>query len=81
MLVASVLNTLLSRYCYQEDIVIGFPISGRSEQKFEKIVGLFINTLVLRTKISTDESFLSLLQQVKEIVLNLILIKMLHLMN
>ena len=66
ILISATLNVLLSRYCYQEDIVFGFPISGRNEPGLEETVGLFINTLVLRTRVFSDKSFASLLQQVKE---------------
>jgi len=66
MFFAGVLNVFLNRLCYQNDLVIGFPISGRNIPGSENIVGLFTNSLVLRTKISENENFISLLEQVKK---------------
>ena len=62
-------QTLLYRYTGQEDVVIGSPIAGRTQAELEGVVGLFINTLVLRTKFVENFSFREVLQQVRKITL------------
>lgn len=60
---------LLYRYTRQEDIVIGTPIAGRNRRDVEELIGFFINTLVMRARISGAMSFRKLLQEVREICL------------
>ncbi|MGE5325043.1 MAG: amino acid adenylation domain-containing protein [Actinomycetota bacterium] len=60
---------LLYRYTGQEDIVIGTPIAGRNRRDVEELIGFFINTLVVRTRVSGAMSFRELLQHVREICL------------
>jgi amino acid adenylation domain-containing protein len=48
----------------QEDIAIGFPIANRTSLAQEDVVGLFLNTLVLRTPVAGTMTFLELLQLV-----------------
>jgi amino acid adenylation domain-containing protein len=62
--------TLLSRYSGQEDIVIGSPIANRNHSEIEFVVGFFINTLVLRTQLHGDPTFLELLERVREMTLD-----------
>ncbi|TYQ29818.1 amino acid adenylation domain-containing protein [Pseudanabaena sp. UWO310] len=63
------LQTLLFRYSGQEDILIGAPIANRQQPELENLIGCFINTLVLRTDLSANPSFLTLMQRVRETVL------------
>ncbi len=60
---------LLSRYTGQQDILIGTPVANRSRPEISNVLGLFINTIVLRANLEADTSFLSLLQQMRERVL------------
>ena len=53
MTLLAVFNALLSRLTGQGYIVVGSPIAGRSRGEFEGPIGLFMNTLVLRTDSST----------------------------
>ncbi|TGD58748.1 non-ribosomal peptide synthetase [Flavobacterium humi] len=54
---------LLSRYSNQDDIVIGTPVAGREHPDLEHQIGLYINTLALRTSINPKETFSALLQR------------------
>lgn len=63
-------QTLLCRYTGQLDVVIGTPISGRDRIETEPLIGLFVNTLALRTSWSEGATFRALLRQVKTTVLN-----------
>ncbi|WP_345007260.1 condensation domain-containing protein, partial [Dactylosporangium siamense] len=49
MTVFAAFNVLLSRYCGQDDIVVGTPIANRNRAEVEGLIGFFVNTLVLRT--------------------------------
>jgi amino acid adenylation domain-containing protein len=70
MTLLAALQTLLSRYAGQEDVVVGSPIAGRNYAELEPLIGFFVNTLALRTDLSGDPSFLELLRRVKESTLN-----------
>ena len=62
-------QALLSRWSGQEDIVVGAPIANRNRTEIEDLIGLFANTLVLRTDVSGNPSFRALLGRVKEVAL------------
>ncbi|MDB9465838.1 non-ribosomal peptide synthetase [Dolichospermum circinale] len=61
---------LLSRYSGQEDIVIGSPISNRNRVALEPLIGFCVNTLVLRTRLEGNPTFIELLQQVRQMALD-----------
>ena len=63
-------NILLSRITGQEDIVVGSTIAGRNRAETESLIGFFINALPLRTGVSGEPSFSTLLQRVREICLD-----------
>ncbi|MEH2448292.1 MAG: amino acid adenylation domain-containing protein [Nostoc sp.] len=58
---------LLSRYSGEEDVVFGATTSGRPSTlaKAESMVGLFINTLPVRVKVSPKEFLLPWLKQIQ----------------
>ncbi|GAB4212335.1 MAG: hypothetical protein OHK0022_48020 [Roseiflexaceae bacterium] len=60
---------LLARYSDQDDIVVGTPVAGRTRRETEAMVGFFINTLVLRSDLSGQPSFRTLLARVREVCL------------
>ena len=59
---------LLGRYSESDDVVFGVTVSGRptSLEGAESIIGLFINTLPLRMRISKDDSLLLWLKALQE---------------
>ena len=63
-------NALFYRYTGQEDIVIGSLIGGREHTDLEDQIGLYINTLALRTRFDGSGSYEGLLQQIKEVTLS-----------
>ena len=65
MTLLAVFKVLLYRYTGQTDIVVGSPIAGRKRKEVEDLIGFFLNTLALRTRLSEDLTFEELLQQVK----------------
>lgn len=60
---------LLHRYSGQDDIVVGSPIAGRNRGEVERLIGFFLNTLVLRTDMSGNPTFRELLQREREVTL------------
>ncbi len=69
MTLLAAFQLLLSRLSGQDDVVVGSPSAGRGRAEVEGLIGLFLNTLVLRTDLSGDPSFRELLLRVKESVL------------
>ncbi|HEU4562742.1 MAG TPA: amino acid adenylation domain-containing protein, partial [Longimicrobium sp.] len=59
-------QVLLSKYGGSEDVVVGSPVAGRTRREVEELIGLFLNTLVLRTDLSGDPSFRETLRRVRE---------------
>jgi len=51
------INSLLHRYSNQDDIIIGTPIAGREHPDLERQIGLYLNTLSIRTRFTKDPSF------------------------
>ena len=60
---------LLHRYTRQDDVVVGIPSAGRTRPETEPLVGMFINTLALRTDLSGKPSFRELLRRATEVSL------------
>ena len=60
---------LLVRLSNQEDVVVGAPIAGRELPETHGLLGLFLNTLALRTNISGLLTFDAVLLRVRETVL------------
>ncbi|KXZ23340.1 non-ribosomal peptide synthetase, partial [Bacillus nakamurai] len=70
MVLLSAYYALLSKYSGQEDIIVGTPSAGRNHSDTEGLVGMFVNTLALRSSVKQDQSFISLLGHVRRQVLN-----------
>ncbi|MEU2995041.1 amino acid adenylation domain-containing protein [Streptomyces griseoincarnatus] len=59
-------NLLLGRLSAQEDILLGVPFAGRGRPEFDELIGLFLNTLVVRSDLGGNPTFRSLLGRVTE---------------
>ena len=66
----SAFAVLLGLYSGQEDIVVGTPVAGRTRLELEQLIGLFLNTLVLRVDLRGDPTFRELLLRVREVAVN-----------
>ncbi|MFV8347411.1 amino acid adenylation domain-containing protein, partial [Flavobacterium sp. ZB4P13] len=69
MTLMSGIKSLLYRYTSQDDIIVGTPIAGREHPDLENQMGLFLNTLAIRTQFKEKNSFLELLTIQKETLL------------
>ena len=65
MTLLSAFKILLYRYANQEDICVGTPIAGRTQEETESLVGFFVNMLALRSNLNGNPSFTDLVKQVK----------------
>ncbi|MCY7864840.1 amino acid adenylation domain-containing protein [Bacillus spizizenii] len=70
MILMAAYMILLSKYSGQEDIVVGTPVAGRSHMDVESVVGMFVNTLVIRNHPAGRKTFEDYLNEVKENMLN-----------
>jgi len=64
----AVFTALLHRYTGQEDIVIGMPVSGRPEERFDSVVGYFVNTLPIRVRPTDSDEFAAFADRVQSTV-------------
>lgn len=69
MTLLAALQTLLHRSTGQDDIVVGTDVANRNRLETERLIGFFINHLVLRTKLGGNPTFRQLLRRVREVTL------------
>jgi len=62
-------KVFLYKYTGQKDLIVGSPIAGREHQDLEQQIGLYVNTLALRTRLEENKSFADLIDQIKSHVL------------
>ncbi|MEE4186423.1 MAG: amino acid adenylation domain-containing protein [Gammaproteobacteria bacterium] len=65
MVLLATYQVLLARYSGQPDVVVGTPIAGRQRSELEGLVGLFLNTLAMRSDLGSDPAFGELLARVQ----------------
>ncbi|WP_410874022.1 amino acid adenylation domain-containing protein [Nocardia sp. A7] len=67
MVVHAALAVLLARISGSTDIAIGTPIAGRGEPELDDLVGMFVNTLTLRTEVDPHRGFDELVSAAREV--------------
>ncbi|WP_183121207.1 amino acid adenylation domain-containing protein [Nocardia seriolae] len=65
MVFHTALAIVLSRLSGSTDIAVGTPVSGRGSAQLDDLVGMFVNTIVLRTRVDESLSFADLLARVR----------------
>ncbi len=70
MVAHSVLALLLSRLGGTDDIAVGTPVAGRHHRDLADLVGMFVGTVVLRTRLDPKSTFAELLSQVRTVDLD-----------
>ncbi len=61
----SVFNVFIYKITGQTDIILGTPVSGRTSGEVEHLVGMFVNTVVLRNKLERTQSFEEVFSEIK----------------
>jgi amino acid adenylation domain-containing protein len=69
MILLTAFQALLHRHTGQEDIVLGSPVAGRARASLERVIGLFVNMLVLRTRLDGNPTFFESLHRTQATVL------------
>ncbi|MCF2946439.1 non-ribosomal peptide synthetase, partial [Paenibacillus tarimensis] len=70
MVLLAAYNVLLHKYSGQEDVIVGTPIAGRNHGDVQPLIGIFLNTLAIRSYPASEKTFLSYLNEVKETTLH-----------
>jgi len=70
MVLLSAFKVLLYRYTRQHELIVGTTIAGRNRKELEGVIGCFVNTLALRSKLTDSMTFRELLRQVRETTLD-----------
>nr|HEX4313402.1 amino acid adenylation domain-containing protein [Kofleriaceae bacterium] len=60
---AALYSVFLSCMTGSEDVVFGFPSAGRPHPDFERVVGMFVNSLPFRARVDADDSFAALVRR------------------
>ncbi|WP_313559736.1 non-ribosomal peptide synthetase, partial [Ruminiclostridium cellobioparum] len=69
MVLLAAYNILLAKYSDVEDIVVGAPVAGRNHTDLENIMGMFVNTLAIRSRPERGKTFVEFLMDTKENVI------------
>jgi len=62
-------NALLYRYTFQEEIIIGTPVAGRNHPALKQQIGLYVNTLPIKTNLKRNLSFKDLVIRQQRILI------------
>ena len=65
MVFLALFDVLLARYTGLEDIIVGTPVAGRNLRETEPLIGVFVNSLPVRTRVTPGASFRELLRAVR----------------
>ncbi|RKR04570.1 amino acid adenylation domain-containing protein [Flavobacterium sp. 90] len=65
------LNVLIYKFSKHNDICIGTVSSGRNIQELNTQIGMFVNTLILRTKMGSKQTFIDLLKSTQNDLLQI----------
>ncbi|MBD0378729.1 non-ribosomal peptide synthetase [Paenibacillus sedimenti] len=69
MIMLAAYQVLIAKYSGQTDVVVGTPVAGRSHAETENILGMFVNTLAIRSRPESGKSFGQFLEEVKRTLL------------
>ncbi|WP_454198456.1 non-ribosomal peptide synthase/polyketide synthase [Nocardia sp. Marseille-Q1738] len=67
MVVHTAFAVLLARLSGSDDIAVGTPVAGRGERELDDLIGMFVNTVVFRSRIDGGDSFADVLARQRDI--------------
>jgi amino acid adenylation domain-containing protein len=70
MTLLAAFQCLLYRYTGHEDLAMGSLIANRNQIDAERLIGMFANTIILRTDLSGDPSFAEVLRRVRRVTMD-----------
>ncbi len=70
MVVLAAFQALLGLCTGQSDLAVGTPVAARPRKEAERLIGVFVNTVPLRTDLSGAPSFAELLARVRSVALD-----------
>ncbi|MCB2298643.1 non-ribosomal peptide synthetase [Clostridium tagluense] len=68
IILLSFYSILLSKYCGQEEIIVGMTVSNRKHVDLENIIGAFINFLPVKNIVNKDTSISKFIESQKRII-------------
>jgi amino acid adenylation domain-containing protein len=69
MTLLAAFNVFQQRLTRTERVEVGVPMANRARPEFQGLIGLFANTLVVRSSLGDDPSFVELLRRVRSTML------------
>lgn len=70
MILCAVYVAMVNRWSQSDDIVIGLPVTGRDRPELDRVVGMFVNMVVLRVDASGDPTMDALIDRVRTVTLD-----------
>ncbi|MDR6224079.1 non-ribosomal peptide synthetase [Desmospora profundinema] len=65
MLLLAAYFLLLHKYSKQSEVIVGTPVAGRSHADVQSVMGMFVNTLAIRSRPEGDKRVIDFVQEVK----------------
>ena len=72
MLLLATFKVFLHQYTGQTDLIVGTPMAGRHRSEIENLIGFFVNTVVIRSDLSGDPTFMDVVNRVRGVALDAI---------
>ncbi|WP_321163089.1 condensation domain-containing protein, partial [Paenibacillus alvei] len=69
MVLLAAYSMFLGKLAGQDEIIVGTPIAGRPHADLSGMLGMFVNTLAIRSMPSADKTFRSYLEEMKQLAL------------
>ena len=66
MALLAAFQVFLHKYTGQDDLCVGTPIANRKGPGLDAVIGMFVNTLVIRSQMPMESTFLTYLKSVRE---------------
>ncbi|MCR8842475.1 amino acid adenylation domain-containing protein [Paenibacillus sp. SC116] len=70
MALLAAFHAMLHKYSGQEDIIVGSPVAGRDHADFDNVIGMFVNTLAMRSRPEAGKTLRQFLTEVKHTALD-----------